>query len=120
MSADLAQLRQEGLHAFHVTGQPQRVTLETKGTNFGFLTVDESGVNPSHIQGIDPDLVVKPFGWKGNFPTLRDFVAHSFHIHHSLQSEHILRDPGPTNLGEGADPEDIADKIIKGIENENI
>src|SRR5262249_54486428 len=38
------------------------------------ITVSPSGnVDTSRVQGVDPDLVVRPFQWKGNFAFTREF-----------------------------------------------
>jgi mono/diheme cytochrome c family protein len=37
--------------------------------------------------GIDPDLVVRPFGWKGREATLRDFARGGFRVHFGIQDE---------------------------------
>lgn len=54
--------------------------LTGKGINYGRVTVTPGArtgnCNPRvqvNAQGIDRDLVVKPFGWKGNVPNLRPF-----------------------------------------------
>ena len=53
--------------------------LKSKGTSFGAIgaIAGAKGVtfDTSKVQGLDPDLVVRPFGWKGDTPTLRIFSA---------------------------------------------
>ena len=44
------------------------VLLETKGVYFGTIVCDDAGVcDTSDLQGVDEDLVVRPFGRKGEF-----------------------------------------------------
>jgi CxxC motif-containing protein (DUF1111 family) len=70
-------------------------------------------VDVSELEGIDADLVVKPFGWKGTFPTLRRAVEDAALVHFGIQS-HVLAighqaQPDPERLGEGPawyDPDD--------------
>lgn len=82
------------------TEEPVRIALSAKGTRFGLATAHPDGrVDTAAVQGIDPDLIVKPFGWKGVFPTLRAFVAHSLHIHFNLQAEELIAAPGELDLG---------------------
>jgi hypothetical protein len=60
-----------------------RVNLVSKGISFGYLLADgASGVDTSHVEGVDEDLVVRPFGRKGEFSTIRafDLVAMQFHM----------------------------------------
>jgi cytochrome c peroxidase len=54
--------------------------LTSKGTAFGSIsaTATASGqvtFDVSRLEGIDPDLVVRPLGWKGDTPNLRLFSA---------------------------------------------
>jgi CxxC motif-containing protein (DUF1111 family) len=41
------------------------------------------------VQGVDPDLVVRPFGWKGHQATLRDIAEESLHLHQGLLTNRI-------------------------------
>jgi cytochrome c peroxidase len=52
--------------------------LESKGTSFGSIaaTATPAGavsIETSSVVGVDPDLVVRPLGWKGDVPILRNF-----------------------------------------------
>jgi hypothetical protein len=51
--------------------------LESKGIRFGSVEVVPGASCPAQVnvspEGIDKDLVVKPFGWKGNVASLRVF-----------------------------------------------
>jgi cytochrome c553 len=60
-----------------------RVTLNPKGIFFGEVIVNRTSptVNPCttslnfvQLQGINQDLIVRPFQWKGSVATVRDFV----------------------------------------------
>ena len=44
------------------------------------------------VEGIDADLVVKPFGWKGTFATLREFVGESLQAHDRVQYVVVIAD----------------------------
>lgn len=71
MTADLAALRADAL-----AHKPADVELVTKGVSFGTLHVDARGnVSTADVRGIDADLVVRPFGWKGTGQTLEDVVT---------------------------------------------
>jgi hypothetical protein len=58
-------------------GPSQTVQLVTKGVDFGSITctaaAGQAVVNYSRVDGISPDLVVRPQGWKGNVPSFRAF-----------------------------------------------
>ena len=63
--------------------------------------------------------MVKPFGWKGNFEKMRDFLSHSFQLHFGLQTEEAVADHEAgaleqLDLGEGP----VGDPDHDGIERE--
>ena len=89
MTADLHAQR-DAAQAEALQGQ---LTLErplrTKGVSFGRIRVAPDGaVDTSEVEGVDPDLVVKPFGWKGNFATLRDFARGAVADHLGVTTDH--------------------------------
>jgi hypothetical protein len=61
-------------------GTAIRRDLASKGIDYGTIeaTADADGevtFDLSGIEGVDPDLVVRPIGWKGDGPTIRDPVV---------------------------------------------
>ena len=58
------------------------VPLETKGVSFGELVYNGTEFDVSDVVGIDDDLIVRPFGRKGEFATVRGFdeAAMMFHL----------------------------------------
>jgi len=83
------------------TGDAVEVALEAKGVDFGTLVARPDGLDTVDVEGVDPDLVVKPFGWRGVFSTLREFVGHSLQLHFGLQAEEIIATPRELDLGDG-------------------
>jgi len=78
--------------------------LTVQGVSFGVLGVDASGnVDTSGLLGVDADLVVKPFGWKGRFPSLRSVVEDELNVHLGLQS--ALLEQGADADGDGVQNE---------------
>jgi Di-haem oxidoreductase, putative peroxidase len=82
-TVDLQNIRQAAISAAcsAPVGSTIVKDLITKGTYYGTIQVLHNagpGCNTSVITtgivGVDPDLVVKPFQWKGNTPTIRAFV----------------------------------------------
>ena len=64
--------------------------LVTKGVSFGRISADPDGaMHTGAVEGVDADLTVRPFGWKGHQATLRDIVEESLHIHQGLLSNRI-------------------------------
>lgn len=67
------------------------VALVTKGVDFGTLVVDAVGdLDTSGVVGIDPDLVVRPFGRKGEFATIREFDIGAVQFHFGIQPVEVV------------------------------
>jgi CxxC motif-containing protein (DUF1111 family) len=97
------------------------VNLSSKGVSFGSAIAKAGGINVDfgNLKGIDTDLKVKPFGWKGREALLRKFVEGGFRVHFGLQSDSQVGFQGnpfgnfgncfvanPNLLGTGSDCED--------------
>lgn len=64
----------------------QVVRLVARGVDFGTIVADASGnVDTSNVQGIDADLIVRPFGRKGEFPSIRQFDLGAMVFHLGMQ-----------------------------------
>jgi len=86
MTADLHALRAEALAEARETGAPATRALVTKGVDFGAITATPGGfVDVSAVDGVHPDLVVKPFGQKATSVSLRRFTVTAFNSHHGIQ-----------------------------------
>ncbi len=81
--------------------------LSAKGVSFGRLVAYPNGrLSYASVKGVDTDLTIRPFGWKGHQATLRDMAEESLHIHQGLLSNRIqfaARDNtlDPTPYGKG-------------------
>jgi mono/diheme cytochrome c family protein len=111
MSADLQAIRTALEAEVRRTGRDAEADLVSKGIQFGTLRVLADGtVDTAGLDGVDADLVIKPFGWKGNRATLREFLAESLQNHLGIQCEDLVaghrRKPDPDLLGAGPDPDD--------------
>jgi hypothetical protein len=111
MTAELHAIRDRLAREAAVARRPLEAKLSAKGVGFGVLRAGPDGaIDASGVEGVDADLVVKPFGWKGTVATLRDFVSESLQIHFGIQSEDLIRrhrsNPDPELVGSGADPDD--------------
>ena len=68
-----------------------RVELVSKGISFGYLVADGvGGVDTSHIQGVDEDLIVRPFGRKGEFSSIRAFDLDAARFHMGMQPVEVV------------------------------
>ncbi len=79
MTEELLALRDAAAAAALPGGTPVTVALAANGVGFGSITASRSGAgvvsfDASAVAGVSADLVVRPFGWKGDVPTLRHFV----------------------------------------------
>jgi hypothetical protein len=80
------------------------VPLVTKGIAFGTIRYDGGALDTSAVEGVDPDLVVRPFGRKGEFASVRDFDLGALEFHFGMQPVE--------RVGEGVDADG------DGVENE--
>lgn len=87
MSADLRRQRSEALRAARAADKAQSVRLLTKGVDFGEITAHPDGmVDFDHLDGVDTDLVIRPFSQKGVFTSLRQFTINALNHHHGIQA----------------------------------
>ncbi len=109
MSADLIAIREAALKEARASGRPVRRPLQTKGISFGTILVEAAGrVDPRGIEGVDWDLIVKPFHQKGAVVSLRDFSNTAMNQHHGMQSVERF------GAGVDADHDGVVDEISVG------
>lgn len=106
MSAALRLARDAGMAQACSAGSPVNVPMVAKGVDFGTLRVGCGDVvDDSGVVGVDPDLVVRPFQWKGVEPTVRTFSRGAAHNEIGLQAEEI------TGSGVDGDGDGIANEL---------
>lgn len=87
MTSELQKIRQVALTDAASTGKAVTVKLETKGVEFGALTAMPDGIaDLSEIEGVDSDLVIRPFSQKGVMTSLRQFTINAMNHHHGMQA----------------------------------
>ena len=87
MSADLTAQRDAAVERALAEGIRIPLELSTHGISFGGMVAFADGtVDLSPVDGVDEDLIIKPFGWKGHQPTLRGIADESFRIHIGMLS----------------------------------
>jgi len=95
--------------------------LSSKGVSFGSITksLDCMMIDFSGVRGVDTDLIVKPFGWKGREATLRRFVEDEFWVHFGMQSgPGVQRDCSPPNFnrcGTAPFPDPDGDSVVNEL-----
>ena len=71
-------------------------SLDAKGVHFGFITAHSDGsTDTSAVEGVDADLVIRPFDWKGVLVSVRAFNRDAAHQEMGMQAVEIV--------GEGVD-----------------
>ena len=91
MTLDLQQLRAQAQQK-----PGTRVALVTKGVSFGSISCKKDGTcDTSQVEGVDADLVVRPFGRKGEFATVRAFDVEAMEFHFGMEPVELV--------GEGVD-----------------
>jgi cytochrome c peroxidase len=87
MSAELIAIREAAHAEAQQTGLAVTRDLVAKGVSFGRITVLPDGkVDPTEIDGVDWDLIVKPFHQKGAVVSLREFSNNAMNHHHGMQA----------------------------------
>src|SRR5215217_3767739 len=84
---DLRSIRSQAVNERLVTQRSVTRALESKGINFGTITVRNDGqVDTSQVRGVDADLRVRPFFAHGGKISIREFVVGAFNDEMGLQS----------------------------------
>lgn len=87
MSQDLHAIRRHAEKTAIRTSDVVEVELKTKGVSFGKIRAHPKGyVDYRALEGIDHDLIVKPFGIKGVAISLREFTIAALNQHHGMQA----------------------------------
>ena len=100
MTADLQALLQQAENAPAGTV----ISLDTHGVNFGYLVSQGGGSVDVHNEGVNEDLVVRPFGRKGENFSMRDFDRGAMQFHFGIQPEELF---GHVD----ADGDDVSDEV---------
>jgi Di-haem oxidoreductase, putative peroxidase len=109
MTADLLAIRQAALQQAESSGQPVTLPLVTKGISFGQITARPNGsTDDTGIEGVDRDLIIKPFHQKGVVISLRQFTVNAFNHHHGMQASERFGD------GVDFDKDGVADELTRG------
>ena len=87
MTADLHHQRAAAVAEARASGADVRADLASKGVRFGAITAHPDGiVDLTSIEGVDSDLIVRPFSRKGVFTSLRQFTINALNIHHGMEA----------------------------------
>jgi hypothetical protein len=115
MTRDLQKERADLAREASTASAARETHLVTKGVDFGVLRASPRGeIDTSGIRGVDADLVVKPFGWKGTAATFADIASEALQVHMGIQSDEILATASREVLGDGKDPADPDADGVRG------
>ena len=90
MSAELHARRDAARDRARTEGRRVEEPLTAKAISFGTIAAEPDGtVDYRAVEGIDPDLTIRPFGWKGHQATLRGMAEESLRLHQGLLSNRI-------------------------------
>jgi CxxC motif-containing protein (DUF1111 family) len=109
MTADLQALRAQASADAALAGSSVVRALTTKGVSFGSLTAHANGAfDASAVEGVDADLVIRPFHQKGVVVSLREFTNNAMNHHHGMQSAERF------GAGADADGDGVLDELTVG------
>ena len=87
MTTELQAIRAAAVAAAQSSAADVTRPLLTKGVSFGSITAHaDASLDTSGVQGVDADLVVKPFHQKGAVVSIRVFTNNAFLHHHGMSS----------------------------------
>lgn len=87
MTRDLQRIEQQAIDEAREQGQIVRKPLVSKGVDFGVIAAHPRGFTyTTEVEGVDGDLIVKPFIAKGVVTSLREFTNTALIQHHGMVS----------------------------------
>ncbi len=87
MTAELRSIRAAALAGARVSGSSTTMDLVAKGVRFGKITVLPGGeMDASGVEGVDPDLRVRPFFHHGGLFSMREFIVGALQAEMGLQA----------------------------------
>ena len=118
MTADLQGERAEAVKQARAGGQAVRADLVSKGVRFGSITAQPDGiVDLDSVEGVDADLIVRPFSRKGVFTSLRQFTINALNAHHGMEaSERFgVRWTGSHDFDESGVPDAVSEGDVTAL-----
>jgi hypothetical protein len=87
ITTDLRSTRDLAVTLAQQMKKPMTLKLISKGVKYGSITGNPDGsVDTSQVQGVDPDLRVKPFFAEGSTISLREFIVGALHNEMGLEA----------------------------------
>ena len=93
MTTELKTAARRGQEQACELGYPSRVHLTAKDVSFGEVLISCNGqLIDKKLTGIDADLIVRPFQWKGSVSSLRVFNREASHAELGMQPVELVGD----------------------------
>ncbi len=109
MTEDLHAIRDQARKRARDSGAPVSMPLSTKGVDFGTITAAPDGaLDTGAVEGVDPDMVIRPFMQKGTIVSLREFAVKAMNQHFGMQASERFGD-AVDHDGDG-----MADELSRG------
>lgn len=87
MTAELRAIRADALAEAADEGAPVKKKLSAKGIRFGEITAKADGsVDTSKVDGVDPDLRIRPFFHQGGTISMREFIVGAFNAEMGMEA----------------------------------
>jgi hypothetical protein len=118
MTADLQAIRADAVTRARASGQTVRADLVTKGVRFGYIDAHPDGiVDLDSVDGVDADLILRPFSRKGVFTSLRQFTINALNAHHGMEAEERfgVRWTGSHDFDESGVPDAVSEGDVSAL-----
>jgi cytochrome c peroxidase len=100
ITSDLRAIQESAIDAAVQAGVPVSLPLQSKGISYGFITGLPSGMaDTSGVEGVNPDLRVRPFFAQGGTISIREFLVGALNAEMGLEAP----DPDLIAAAAGAD-----------------
>lgn len=118
MTVDLAKMRRHALAEARSGGKPVIAHLVTKGVSYGSITANPDGtIDFGALEGIDPDLVVRPLSQKGVMTSLRQFAINALNLHLGMEASERFgtRWTGEHDFDGDGKPDEISEGDVSAL-----
>jgi len=113
ITTDLRNTRQQAITQAAGSGHSVTLPLVSKGISYGTITASSTGsVDASKVQGVDPDLRVKPFFAEGSTISMREFIVGALHKEMGLE----VNDPDLAAASSGQKVTTPAGMVLDGTQ----
>jgi hypothetical protein len=114
ITSDLRAIRIQAINSAIRSKIPISLPLNSKGINYGAITAHPDGsIDTSQVQGVDPDLRVRPFFAQGGTISIREFVAGALHAEMGMEAS---ADPDLTAASNGARIVTPSGMVLDGLQ----